>query len=125
MPGPDTGEALIKAHVYDTDIGANLAVVKGVADNSVALPAAANAELRGFTLNAGKAGERHPIIMDCGIPYATAAAAFASGVDLAIADTAGRLRLAAAGERVCAKSMEAATAAGDIVPVEIKRSVGV
>jgi hypothetical protein len=125
MPGVDTGEAFIKAHVYDVDLPANVAVVKGVADNTVKFPTAAAQEIRGFTLNAGKAGERHPIAMGNGSVYATAAAAFASDADLTVADTAGRLRAAAAGERVCAKAMEAATATGDVVPVQIKFSVGV
>jgi hypothetical protein len=122
MPGRDLSGALIKPMKLTADTGAYLAVVAGADEDTVALPGgAAAAKFKGFTMEAGLAGEVHPIHMNGGIAYATASAAIADGDLCDIAGASGKIRTAApagaANTNIICKALRAAAADGDVIPV--------
>ena len=98
MPGQDLTTALIKTHKYEDTIEAYRAVVAGTAEDTAALPGAANAAgFLGFTLYAGTGGDdAMPIHMTGGIAKATAKSAFSAGALLRIADTTGKVEAVSA-----------------------------
>lgn len=105
----------------EADIGPFLVVVKGTAADSAALPAAADANFIGVTMENGLSGERRPIAVAGGIVKCTAQAAITEGAWVSIQGVTGKIKAAApsAGSNsyVLGKAMQAAAADGDIIGV--------
>lgn len=105
----------------EADIGPFLVVVKGVAADSVALPAAADANFIGVTMEDGKNGERRPIAVAGGIVKVTAQAAITEGAWVSIQGVTGKVKAAAPGagvnSYVLGKALQPAAADGDVIGV--------
>lgn len=125
MPGIDTSKLFIKAWKLDVAIGPALVVMAGVAADSVKLPTGTGVELTGATFEGGALGEYVPIGMDGpGTMRLTAAAAITKDTLVGASGAAGKIATAApaagANAFVIGKALEAATADGDQILVEIR-----
>jgi predicted protein tyrosine phosphatase len=129
MPGQDTTHATIKSYKYTGGaIGAFLAVIAGANEDECQLPGGADvAGFLGFTMEAGGAGEWHPLHMLGGVAKATASAAIALGAKCSIAGASGKIKAAApaagVNSHVVCVALRAAAADGDVIPVLIAPSV--
>lgn len=114
-------ETLVIEKKLEADIGPFLVVVEGAADGGAALPAAADVNFLGVTLEDGKSGEYRPIAIDGGVVKVMAAAAIARGAWVSINAATGRIKTAAPGAGtntyVLGKALEAAAANGDVIGV--------
>jgi molecular chaperone DnaK (HSP70) len=105
----------------EANIGPYLVVVEGAAVDGAALPGGADVNFLGVTLEDGLSGEYRNIAIDGGIVPVTASAAIARGVWVSVANAQGQIKTAAPGAGtntyVLGKTMEAASAAGDVIGV--------
>lgn len=116
-----TTDTCIVYRNLEANIGPYLVVVKGSAADSAALPAAADANFLGVTMEDGLSGERRPLAVAGGIVKCTAAAAITEGAWVSIHGTTGKIKAAApsAGTNsyVLGKAMQPAAADGDVIGV--------
>jgi len=119
------GETVLTMQVESGTIGADLAVIKGTADNQIALPGAANVRAIGVTGLAGDASDPKktyvPVII-LGPAKVTAGAAITAGSFVKIAGTSGKVA-AVGGEsadtqiHVVGLALTSAAADGDVIDI--------
>lgn len=126
MPGVDTIKSNVKAYKYEGTISPYRACKTGSVTGAVVAIAAATDKIKGVTLEPGIAGEMHGVVMDSGQVLWEAGAAIAADAWVTI-DSVGRCVTAAPGAganvEVGGKALEAAAAAGDLIPVQFIRGV--
>lgn len=120
MPGMDLKETLSKAYTYEGTIAIYRAVKTGSVTGAVVQVTGATDTVKGFAHEAGVAGENHAIHEAGGHILVEAGASFSADTLVTI-DSVGRVVAAApatgANVQVVGKVLEAAGAAGDIVPM--------
>jgi len=110
---------LIKGMVAESAVSPYRVVKFGTADGAVVQAAAATDLLVGIADSIGQSDAGDTVDVICaGIGEATAGAAIARGARLT-ADSSGRVVTAVATNVVIGVAMAAATAAGDVIPVNI------
>jgi hypothetical protein len=126
MPGLDTQKSQIKPYTLESALIAYRACKTGSVTGAVVAIAAATDKVKGFAVEAGAIGENHGIAEDSGHVYAEAGAAIVADSFVTI-DSVGRIVTAAPGAgtnvEVVGKALEPASAAGDIVPMQMTRFV--
>lgn len=124
MPGLDLKETNIKAFTLESALIAYRACKVGSVTGAVTAITGATNVVMGFAIEAGATGENHGIALDGGIIYAEAGAAITAETDLTI-DSVGRVVTAApaagANVEIVGKALEAAGAAGDVIPMLFRR----
>jgi hypothetical protein len=125
MPGIDHKETVLKAFTLESALLKGRACKTGSVTGAVTAITGASDVVKGFAIDDGAIGENRAIALNGGIVMAEAGAAFSADVDLMI-DSVGRVITwtASTGTNVdrVGKSLEAATAAGDYVPMQYIRS---
>lgn len=120
MPGIDHKETTLKAYTLDTALLKGRACKTGSATGNVTAITATTDVVKGFAIDDGAIGENRAIASDGGQILVEAGAAIAADADVMI-DSVGRVITwtAAAGVNVLrlGKVLEAATAAGDYLPM--------
>jgi hypothetical protein len=124
MPGVDHKETVIKAYTLESALLKGRACKTGSVTGAVTAITGASDIVKGFAIDDGAIGENRAIAENGGHILVEAGAAFSADVDLMI-DSVGRVVLwaASAGANVLCmgKALEAATAAGDYVPMHYTR----
>lgn len=124
MPGYDHKEATLKAFTLDAPLIKYRACKTGTVTANVTPITATTDVVKGFAIDDGVAGENRAIAIEGGIIQAEAGAAIAADADLMI-DSVGRVITwtASAGTNVpcVGKALEAATASGDVIPMQFVR----
>lgn len=126
MPGVDTIKTNVKPYKYEGTISPYRACKMGTVTGAVIAVTGATDVVEGFTIEPGIAGEMHGIAMDGGQILVEAGAAIAAKAFVTI-DAVGRVVTAApagaANATVYGKVLEAAAAAGDLIPMQYTRFV--
>lgn len=121
------GETVILTKKLEAAIGPHLVVVEGAAAGGAALPAGADGNFMGVTLEDGAINEYRPIAVDCGIVRITASAAISRGAEVSVAGASGKIKAAAPGAGInsfiVGIAQDAAAADGDIIGVLLTRYV--
>lgn len=124
MPGFDHKETVIKAFTLESTLLINRACKTGSVTGAVTAITSAADVVKGFAIEGGLTGEQHGIALNGGIIYAEAGAALSADADLMI-DSVGRVITWTVGAGtnlpVLGKALEAATAAGDVIPMQYLR----
>lgn len=124
MPGIDHKETVLKAYTLESALLKGRACKTGTVTGAVTAIASAADVVKGFAIDDGAIGENRAIAENGGHIMVEAGAAFSADVDLMI-DSVGRVVLWTVGAGsnlpVLGKSLEAATAAGDYVPMHYVR----
>ena len=103
-------------------INKHLLVALGTGNQQVKLPGAAKANCLGVTdENDGVTVGKEVAVIVSGVALMTASAAIAKGAEVEAAGTAGKIRTATTATYVVGVALEAASADGDLVPVEIRK----
>jgi hypothetical protein len=120
MPGIDHKNTTLKAYTLESNLLKGRACKTGTVTGAVTAVTATTDIVKGFAIDDGVTGENRAIAEDGGHVMVEAGAAFSADVDLMI-DSVGRgiAWTAAGGTNVqrIGKALEAATAAGDYVPM--------
>lgn len=120
MPGIDHKNTTIKAYTLESALLKGRACKTGTVTGAVTAVTGAGDKVKGFSIDDGAIGENRGIAEEGGHIMVEAGAAVAADVDLMI-DASGRVVLWAAGAGTnvdkVGKSLEAATAAGDYIPM--------
>lgn len=124
MPGCDHRLTDIKAFTLESTLSPYRACKTGTVTGAVTAITATSDNVKGFAIESGLTGENHAIAIDGGIILAEAGAAISADAKLVI-DSVGRVVTAAPttgnNADVVGKALEAATAAGDIIPMQFTR----
>jgi hypothetical protein len=120
MPGIDHRNTTLKAYTLESALLKGRACKTGTVTGAVTAITGAADVVKGFAIDDGAIGENRAIAEDGGHIMVEAGAAFSADVDLMI-DAVGRVVLWAGGAGTnvlrVGKALEAATAAGDYVPM--------
>lgn len=120
MPGIDHKNTTLKPYTLESALLKGRACKTGTVTGAVTAITGATDKVKGFAIDDGAIGENRAIASEGGQIMVEAGAAFSADVDLMI-DASGRVVLWAAGAGTnvdkMGKSLEAATAAGDYVPM--------
>lgn len=103
---------------------AYVVVTLGTANHQAKLPGATTDLPLGVTLSSAAAGQSVPVVVDRAIVKVVANGAFSKGDPLSIAATTGRVDTGTPGtDKIIGIALEAATAAGQLVPMLLHREL--
>lgn len=120
-----TENALVESYEAEAAMAeAYVVVTQGTANHQVKLPAAVTDLPLGVIQSTAAAGQSVPVMTARGVTKVVANGAFSKGDPLTIAATTGRVDTGTPGtDKIIGIALEAATAAGQIVPMEFHREL--